>query len=172
MNAYPDTTYFNDVQETIANLRNYLLGLSLSFSDILPAQFKSFPNNQKAEHLADRIVFILTSLKSSYAACVPDLHDWLYNIILFLMETCRTEDHILANIIKLGELRLGNRELLFDKWGEGQTILSTAPTCPVDKFNLERALCILVAGAGVPYPGKNLLSQINNELKGNANEEA
>lgn len=164
MGPFPDNTYFKLIDKTTNELRSYLLGFALNFSDVIPKKMLHEPSEKKAIYLADRLLFGITLLDPACAHRAAEIHTWLYCIIRFLYERCAPVSRTFSGILMISEQSLGTRELMFDEPGFTGCIVMTESHSPVSRYFLERSIGILISGCRIPMPGQELLERIIKEL--------
>lgn len=167
MELFPDNTYFKLIDKTMKELRSYLLGFALNFSDVIPKRMLHGPDEKKAAYLADRLLFGITLLNPISADRATEIRAWLYYIILFLHEHCAPISRTFSGILMISEQSLSTRELMFDEPGFTGCIVMTEPHSPVSRYFLERSIGILISGCRIPIPGQELLERIIKELSDN-----
>lgn len=167
MYPFPDNAYFKLIDKTTNDLRNYLLGFSLKFSDVIPKKLLPESNEKKAAYLADRLLFGITLLDPAGAHRAAEIRTWLYYIIRFLYDHCTSTSHTFSAVLMISEQSLGTRELMFDEPGFTGCIVMTEPHSPVSRYFLERSIGILISGCRIPIPGQELLEHILKELSDN-----
>ena len=105
--------YLKQVDKTLEKLRALCLGQDTRLTTILPNHLLPQPNDVKAKHISEQIIFALAKINSEPISeeQLAASRTWLYSLTLYLLLECNKEDQTFQQLKHLIFLSQGVRDI-------------------------------------------------------------